>query len=120
MSGKTGPGTGEDSGADWKIGVDIGGTFIDFCAIEPRSGGERLPRLGAPYGDVQPLMRRLIRATPERVLWGTDWPHVNLSGPMPDDGDLVDLLGQVTTPQERRLVLVENPQAVFGFPQLPA
>lgn len=84
------------------------------------SGAERLSRLGAPYGDVQPLMRRLIRAAPERVLWGTDWPHVNLSAPMPDDGDLVDLLGQVATPQERRLILVETPQAAFGFPQLPA
>ncbi len=38
MSGKTGPGTGEGSAADWKIGVDIGGTFIDFCALETRSG----------------------------------------------------------------------------------
>lgn len=83
------------------------------------SGGERLSRLGPPYADVEPLMRRLVRAAPERVLWGTDWPHVNLSGPMPDDGELVDLLGRVTTEEERRLILVDNPQAVFGFPPHP-
>lgn len=79
------------------------------------SGGERLSKAHAPYADVEPMMRRLVAAAPERLLWGSDWPHVNLHGPMPDDGDLVDLLGRVTTPAERQKILVDNPAAFFGF-----
>lgn len=84
------------------------------------SGAERLSKQGAPYADVEALMHRLIGAAPERILWGTDWPHVNLSGPMPDEGDLLDLLGRVTTPEHRKAILVDNPQAIFGFPPLSA
>lgn len=80
------------------------------------SGGDRLSKAQAPYKDMEPLMRRLIDAAPECLLWGTDWPHVNLHGPMPDDGDLVDLLGRITTPAERHKILVDNPTAFFGFP----
>ncbi len=84
------------------------------------SGAERLSKRGVPYADVEALMHRLIQAAPERILWGTDWPHVNLSGPMPDEGDLLDLLGRVTTPERRKAILVDNPQAIFGFPPLSA
>jgi predicted TIM-barrel fold metal-dependent hydrolase len=62
------------------------------------------------------MMMRLIAHAPQHLLWGSDWPHVNLHGPMPDDGDLVDLLGSVTTPRERQAILVDNPTAFFHFP----
>jgi predicted TIM-barrel fold metal-dependent hydrolase len=79
------------------------------------SGAERLSKAHAPYDDVAPMVRRLIAHAPERLLWGSDWPHVNLHGPMPDDGDLVDFLGRLTTPELRQRILVDNPAALFGF-----
>jgi predicted TIM-barrel fold metal-dependent hydrolase len=50
------------------------------------------------------------------VVWGTDFPHPNISGPAPDDGQLVDVMGEVLeTEEERRRVLVENPGSLFGW-----
>lgn len=79
------------------------------------SGIERLSKQGVPFDDVLEYMRRLVQHAPERLLWGTDWPHVNLSGPMPDDGDLVDALAGVAGEQALRQILVENPANFFGF-----
>ncbi len=80
------------------------------------SGADRLSKLGAPFSDVVPLARSLVEHTPERILWGSDWPHVNLHGPMPDDGDLVDFIGEIAPDDNtRRLILVENPTKFFGF-----
>lgn len=80
------------------------------------SGADRLSRAGAPYRDVVPLASALARHAPERVLWGSDWPHVNLHGPMPDDGDLVDLIAGIVPGEEaRRKLLIDNPAAFFGF-----
>jgi predicted TIM-barrel fold metal-dependent hydrolase len=79
------------------------------------SGAERLSKTHTPYEDVAPMVRRLIANAPERLLWGSDWPHVNLHGPMPDDGDLVDFLARLTTPELRQRILVDNPAALFGF-----
>ncbi|WP_199720679.1 amidohydrolase family protein [Azospirillum cavernae] len=84
------------------------------------SGAERLSKAHAPYDDVAPMARRLVGHAPNRLLWGSDWPHVNLHGPMPDDGDLVDFLGWVTTAADRQAILVDNPTEFFGFPALPA
>jgi 2-pyrone-4,6-dicarboxylate lactonase len=80
------------------------------------SGAERLTVGGAPpYDDVVPFARRLIEAAPDRVLWGTDWPHPNVRH-MPDDGDLVDLLAAFA-PDEmvRNRILVENPERLYDF-----
>jgi predicted TIM-barrel fold metal-dependent hydrolase len=80
------------------------------------SGADRLSKLGAPFSDVVPLARSLVEHAPERILWGSDWPHVNLHGPMPDDGDLVDFIGEIAPDDNtRRLILVENPTKFFGF-----
>lgn len=80
------------------------------------SGAERLTADGAaPYDDVVPFARALVGAAPERVLWGTDWPHPNVRV-MPDDGDLVDLLAQLLPdPTERQRVLVANPATLYDF-----
>ena len=80
------------------------------------SGAERLTVGGTPpYDDVVPYARALIAAAPDRVLWGTDWPHPNVRH-MPDDGDLVDLLAQFA-PEEatRNRILVNNPQRLYDF-----
>jgi 2-pyrone-4,6-dicarboxylate lactonase len=76
---------------------------------------ERLSRSGPPgYEDVLPFARRLVEEFPDRVLWGTDWPHPNLKGHMPDDGKLVDLIPRIapTAALQQRL-LVDNPAALY-------
>ncbi len=67
-----------------------------------------------PYGDVVPLARRLLGAAPDRILWGSDWPHPNVRE-MPDDGKLVDLLPHYTTDAAvLQRLLVDNPTRLYG------
>ncbi|OLL33266.1 amidohydrolase [Burkholderia sp. SRS-W-2-2016] len=80
------------------------------------SGADRLSKAGTPFHDVVPVARALADHAPQRVLWGSDWPHVNLHGPMPDDGDLTDLIAQIVPDeQQRQQLLVDNPREFFGF-----
>jgi 2-pyrone-4,6-dicarboxylate lactonase len=80
------------------------------------SGAERLTAAGSPpYDDVVPFARALIDAAPDRILWGTDWPHPNVRH-MPDDGDLVDLLADVAPGEAtRNRILVDNPERLYDF-----
>jgi len=75
------------------------------------------PALGSerhPYRDVVPFARRLVETFPDRVLWGTDWPHPNLKDHMPDDGLLVDVVPQIArAPEEQRRLLVDNPTRLY-------
>jgi len=79
------------------------------------SGAERLSRSGPPgYDDFVPFARRIVETFPDRVLWGTDWPHPNLKTHMPDDGELVDLLPRIAPTQLlRRKLLVDNPHRLY-------
>lgn len=80
------------------------------------SCAERLSASGAPFADVVPFAAALIEAAPDRVLWGTDWPHPNIEGQMPDDGDLTDLLLSYAPDEAlRRKILVDNPARLYGF-----
>jgi len=76
---------------------------------------ERLSRAGPPgYNDVVPFARRLVELFPDRVLWGTDWPHPNLKSHMPDDGQLVDLIPRIApTAELQRRLLVDNPMRLY-------
>lgn len=66
------------------------------------------------YADVVPFARRVIEEFPDRVLWGTDWPHPNLKDHMPDDGLLVDYIPQIATTAElQRKLLVANPRRLY-------
>jgi len=70
------------------------------------------------YRDVVPYARAVIDAAPERVLWGTDWPHSNNFAPgvTPNDGELVDLLYEFAPDQAtRQKILVDNPARLYGF-----
>ena len=82
------------------------------------SGPMRCSRQEPPYPEVTPLAHALVRRAPERLLWGSDWPHVNMNDrTMPNDGDLVDLLSEwVADPVVRDRILVDNPQRLYGFP----
>ncbi len=76
---------------------------------------ERLSKLGPPgYDDVVPFARHLVEQFPERVLWGTDWPHPNLKSHMPDDGHLVDVIPKIAVTAElRQKLLVDNPMRLY-------
>lgn len=83
---------------------------------------ERLSVSGPPalageqqaYADAVPFGRRVIEEFPDRVLWGTDWPHPNLKGHMPDDGLLVDYIPQVAvTSEQQHKLLVTNPMRLY-------
>jgi 2-pyrone-4,6-dicarboxylate lactonase len=76
---------------------------------------ERLTVSGsAAYDDVVPFAKALVDEFPERVLWGTDWPHPNLRGHMPDDGKLVDYVHRIATTEEaRHRLLVANPHRLY-------
>jgi 2-pyrone-4,6-dicarboxylate lactonase len=66
------------------------------------------------YADVVPFAKRLVEEFPDRVLWGTDWPHPNLKDHMPDDGLLVDYIPQIaTTPTLQQKLLVDNPTRLY-------
>ncbi len=69
-----------------------------------------------PHADVLPLARALVERAPERLLWGSDWPHPDHFRPMPNDGDLLDLmLDWVPDEATRNRILVDNPARLFGF-----
>ena len=67
-----------------------------------------------PYRDVVPFARCLVETFPDRVLWGTDWPHPNLKGHMPDDGLLVDFIPHIAvTAEAQQRLLVANPMRLY-------
>ena len=83
---------------------------------------ERLSLSGPPalgdernaYRDVVPFARRVLETFPDRVLWGTDWPHPNLEAHMPDDGRLVDVIPHIAiTPALQQKLLVTNPMRLY-------
>ncbi len=76
---------------------------------------DRLSKSGPPgWNDVVPFAKRLVETFPDRVLWGTDWPHPNMTSYMPDDGQLVDFIPRIaTTPELQRRLLVDNPLQLY-------
>jgi 2-pyrone-4,6-dicarboxylate lactonase len=78
-------------------------------------GAERLSVTGPPdYADVVPFARHVVETFPDRVLWGTDWPHPNMKSHMPDDGKLVDMIPRIAPTEElQHKLLVANPQRLY-------
>jgi 2-pyrone-4,6-dicarboxylate lactonase len=69
-----------------------------------------------PYDDVKPMAQALIAAAPERIVWGTDWPHPNKYLANPNDGDLVDAFGDwVSDEAMRRKIMVDNAAVLYRF-----
>jgi 2-pyrone-4,6-dicarboxylate lactonase len=79
------------------------------------SGPERLSVAGPPeYADFAPFARHIVETFPDRVLWGTDWPHPNMKSHMPDDGALVDVIPRIArTDDLRRRLLIDNPLRLY-------
>ncbi|MGE0678792.1 amidohydrolase family protein [Pseudolabrys sp.] len=81
------------------------------------SGADRITKEGPPYMDVKPFARALIEASPQRVIWGSDWPHSAYfdSARVPDDGKLLDfLIDAVPTDLQQKQILIDNPRRLFG------
>lgn len=75
---------------------------------------ERLTQQPPDYSDVVPFMRSLVEAFPDRVLWGTDWPHPNMKSHTPDDGALVDVIPQIAVTEElQQKLLIDNPMRLY-------
>jgi 2-pyrone-4,6-dicarboxylate lactonase len=94
--------------------------FVELMVANPRIWSkvtcpERLSISGPPsYDDFVPFAGALVRAFPDRVLWGTDWPHPNMTTHMPDDGDLVNMIPRIApTPGAQQALLVDNPMRLY-------
>jgi len=75
---------------------------------------ERMTIAGAPYDDVVPFGRLLVERFPDRVLWGTDWPHPNMKKEAPDDGVLVDVVPKIApSAAQQKALLVDNPIRLY-------
>ncbi|GGO85935.1 2-pyrone-4,6-dicarboxylate hydrolase [Marinobacterium nitratireducens] len=75
---------------------------------------ERLTLTPPDYSDVVPFARALVEQFPDRVLWGTDWPHPNMKSHAPDDGKLVDVIPQIApTAELQQKLLVDNPMRLY-------
>jgi predicted TIM-barrel fold metal-dependent hydrolase len=79
------------------------------------SGSDRVSATGAPFHDALPFAQQLIAAAPERVVWGTDFPHSNPRHVVEDDATLLDLLPMMTDEAGLRRLLVTNPARLYGF-----
>jgi len=91
--------------------MDKGRTWIKL------SGAYINSKVGPPtYADLVPVARAYVKAAPERMVWGSDWPHPSEPGAKPDDALLFDLLADwAPDAAVRHRILVENPQALYGF-----
>jgi predicted TIM-barrel fold metal-dependent hydrolase len=62
------------------------------------------------------MIHQIIESYPDRVVWGSNWPHPIYNGPMPNDGDLVDLIPLwAPNPEHQHRLLVENPARLYGY-----
>lgn len=86
----------------------------DRCWIKV-SALDRISASGAPFADVVPFVRAVLDASPERVLWGTDYPHPNPRHPVLDDASLVDVLPLCGDASALQKLLVANPSRLYGF-----
>jgi predicted TIM-barrel fold metal-dependent hydrolase len=93
--------------------LDTGRCWVKLASLY------RLSAEPYPHSDMLPMIARVVAHRPDRIIWGSNWPHPICPVPMPNDGDIVDLiplwLPDVDT---QRQVLVDNPAALYGFPPI--
>ncbi|MEM9403865.1 MAG: amidohydrolase family protein [Pseudomonadota bacterium] len=100
-------------GPDFDLFIRLMTKRPDFwCKV---SCPERLSQSGPPdYVDAVPFGRRVVESFPDRVLWGTDWPHPNMKSHVPDDGKLVDFIPEIAATEDlQRRLLVGNPMRLY-------
>ena len=92
------------------------GLLKDGKAYVKLSHAYHISTSGRPYADTTPLARACIAAAPDRCVWGSDWPHPMVHGPMPNDGEILDLLAEWEPDAARRkAILVDNPTRFYGL-----
>jgi len=100
------------NGAGFRMVLELLETGRCWIKLSPRFSNEAM----LPFSDILPFIHDLIRRAPDRMLWGSDWPHPSYFNPMPNDGDLVDqLLEWAPDEAVRKAILVDNPAFLFGF-----
>ena len=105
---------GTDS-AEFKFLLQCLDTGRCWIKINPRFSSDE----SFPFADTTPIIRKLVAHAPNRLLWCTDWPHPQYFKPMPNDVRLLDMmLDWVPDERTRKLVFVDNPAEIFGFPKL--
>ncbi|KAJ8138098.1 hypothetical protein OY671_008688, partial [Metschnikowia pulcherrima] len=78
------------------------------------SGAERISSDGPPFTDAVPFAQASIAAAPDRISWGTDWPHPNMDTEIPDDGHSVDMIPRIAPTEElQRKSSIDNPTALY-------
>ncbi len=78
------------------------------------SCAERLTKQGPPFDDFVDAIAPIVAEFPDRVLWGTDWPHPNMQGNIPDDGQLVDIIPRLAPSEDlQRKLLIDNPMRLY-------
>jgi predicted TIM-barrel fold metal-dependent hydrolase len=96
--------------------------FAILCELLKRSnvwaklsGADRLTKQGPPFDDVAPFFRCVAEVAPDRVIWGSDWPHTGVfdAKRMPDDGVLLNFVGKIFDEQMRDKILVQNPKRLL-------
>jgi predicted TIM-barrel fold metal-dependent hydrolase len=91
--------------------LDTGRCYVKLASLY------RLSAEPYPHRDMLPLVQRVVAHRPDRILWGTNWPHPICPVPMPNDGDIVDLVPLwLPGEAERQMALVDNPGSLYGFP----
>jgi 2-pyrone-4,6-dicarboxylate lactonase len=109
-------------GVDPSKGINGEGfKFVLECLDTGRCWVKLSPRISKqddfPFADVDPLVKKLVEHAPNRMLWGSDWPHPQYFKPMPNDVALLDMmLDWVPDEANRKLIFVDNPAEIFGFP----
>jgi 2-pyrone-4,6-dicarboxylate lactonase len=93
--------------------------WVKLCSFDKISAEPQAHIAGSlPFLDMVPFAQAVIAAAPDRVIWGTDWPHGNTFTPgrTPNEGDLLDILGLIAPDEAtRKRILVDNPARLFGF-----
>lgn len=88
-----------------------GRCWVKLSAPYRLSGG------AAPFSDLQPLARSLVAANPERVLWGSDWPHTEQHGRMPRIAEITEFIHACVPDALRQQVSVRNPARLYQYPE---
>jgi predicted TIM-barrel fold metal-dependent hydrolase len=100
-------------GAEFRFVLECLETGRCWVKLSTRFSAQR----AVPFSDTIPFIHALVERAPDRLLWGSDWPHQSHPEPKPDDADLVDMMiDWVQDEASRNRIFVDNPAKLFGFP----